>query len=392
MAKQKRVAIIYHFFPHYRKGILDLLSRTPEKYSFFGDPTPSYEGIPSFKFSKDCDFQPAPVRKVLGQSFQWQAVRAALSPRFGCIVFLANPNFVSTWLAAIIARILGKRVVFWGHGFLSEDKNTKNYIRKVFFSLAHAMYLYGYRAKCIARKFGFEGDRLYVGFNSLDYDRQLIEREKLARANPSARARSTGKNLEDGGSINLLGVSRLTPKCQYDMLIEALAIVSKTSDKRFNLTLIGSGSEEQRLRALAISRNVPVTFLGEIYAEDTVAEHVFAADAVVSPGKVGLTAMHALMFGAPVVTHADMDLQMPEAEAVVEGVSGILFKYGDVDDLARALLKIPELVADRDQIRRNCYRILDEVYNPRKQLEVLVEATQGVPAVEGDDLRTMWGR
>nr|WP_057928182.1 glycosyltransferase [Burkholderia ambifaria] len=386
---QKRVAIIYHFFPHYRKGILDLLCRTPEKYSFLGDPIASYEGIPAFKFPDDCDFRPAPVRKIFGRPFQWQAIQAAFSPEFSCVVLLANPNFVSTWLAALIARIMQKRVIFWGHGFLSPEKGIKNYVRKIFFSLASAMYLYGYRAKIIAKEFGFKSDRLYVGFNSLDYDRQLVERNKLIL---KSKNKNSGEKLDDGcvDTVNLLGISRLTAKCQYEILIEALAAVAWKSKKRFSLTLIGGGPEESRLRALAKSLNVRVNFLGEIYEEGEVASHIFNADAVVSPGKVGLTAMHALMFGAPVVTHADMDRQMPEAEAVVENISGILFEYGDVGDLARAILEIPNLIKDRKKVRNRCYRIIDEIYNPRRQLEVLVAATEGVPAGEGDDIQAMW--
>ncbi|HDR9030068.1 glycosyltransferase [Burkholderia vietnamiensis] len=390
MVIQKRVAIVYHFFPHYRKGILDLLCRTPEKYSFFGDSIASYEGIPAFKFPDDCDFRSAPVRKMFGQLFQWRAVRAAASPEFSCIVLLANPNFVTTWIAALVARLMKKRVIFWGHGFLSPERDLKNYIRKIFFSLASAMYLYGYRAKVIAKEFGFQSERLYVGFNSLDYDRQLIERSRLDSKNHSSKGRDGCSICPDVGAISLLGVSRLTAKCQYDVLIKALAAVSAKSEKKFNLTLIGSGPEESRLKELAKSLGVNVEFLGEIYEEDVVAQYIFDADAVISPGKVGLTAMHALMFGTPVVTHGDMSRQMPEAEAVVEDISGILFKYGDVIDLMRALQKIPILVENRDEVRISCYRIMDEIYNPRRQLEVLIAATEGMPASEGDDILGIW--
>jgi hypothetical protein len=45
-----RVAIVYHFFPHYRKGVLDAIIGQDFYSTFFGDPVERYQGIPSFHF------------------------------------------------------------------------------------------------------------------------------------------------------------------------------------------------------------------------------------------------------------------------------------------------------------------------------------------------------
>lgn len=79
-------------------------------------------------------------------------------------------------------------------------------------------------------------------------------------------------------------------------------------------------------------------FLGAIYEEDQLAPLFLGARAVVSPGKVGLLAMHAMAYGTPVITHGDLDRQMPEIEAIEPGVTGALFKRGDDADLARQML------------------------------------------------------
>ena len=41
----------------------------------------------------------------------------------------------------------------------------------------------------------------------------------------------------------------------------------------------------------------------------------------VSPGNVGLTAIHSLTYGTPVLTHDNFNFQMPEAEAIEENIS-----------------------------------------------------------------------
>lgn len=375
--KPPRVAIVYHFFPHYRKGVLDAIVEAGFDSTFFGDPVDRYQGIPSFRFEGHSDFRAAPV-KIIGKiSFQWAAVLASLSKEFDVLILLANPNFFTTWLAALLGRFSGKRVIFWGHGFLSEKRDIKNYVRRVFFSLGHAQYLYGYRAKCIAEKFGFQAGNLYVGFNSLDYQSQLRTRHELL-------ARHVQR--QSSAELCVLGVSRLTDKCEYDLLLRAVALAQKTSGQTFRLTLIGGGPAEKKLKDLAVALGLKVDFVGELYDEKAVATYIFDSDVVVSPGKVGLTAMHSLMFGAPVITHSDMDRQMPEVEAIVHGFSGMLFPYGNLPDLAGCLIAVPRVFHDRRQTQENCFSIIDETYNPRKQCEVLADAIYGRPARQGNDI------
>ncbi len=380
--KAPKVAIVYHFFPHYRKGVLDAIVAQDFDSTFFGDPVERYQGIPSFSFANKDDFRAAPVRTVGKISFQWAAVLASLSSEFDVLILLANPNFFTTWLAALIGCMSGKRVIFWGHGFLSEKRNVKNFVRRVFFSLGHAQYLYGYRAKCIAEKFGFRARNLYVGFNSLDYQSQLNTRLDLL---------GQSAQREQAAELCILGVSRLTDKCEYDLLLRAASLAQETSGCQFKLTLIGGGPAEQKLKDLATELKLKVDFVGELYDEKAVATYIFDSDVVVSPGKVGLTAMHSLMFGTPVITHSDMDRQMPEVEAVVEGFSGMLFQYGNLLDLTRCLMEFPQVFHDRWRTRDNCFRIIDDVYNPRKQCEVLADAIHGRPARQGNDMLASYG-
>lgn len=380
--RRLRVAIVYHFFPHYRKGVLDAISNDDFDVTFFGDPMERYQGIPSLRFEADTDFRPATVKVLNDISFQWAAVHASLSSEFDVLVLLANPNFFTTWLAAAIGRLTGKRVLFWGHGFLSADRSLKNYIRRIFFSLGHAQYLYGYRAKCIAESFGFHSRNLYVGFNSLDYQSQLRTRRELLACPEEPRQSS---------EIRILGVSRLTDKCAYDVLMNAVSLAQETSEWRFKLTLIGGGPAESKLKALAVQLKLDIDFVGELYDEEAVAGYIFDSDVVVSPGKIGLTAMHSLMFGTPVISHSDMDRQMPEVEAVAPGISGILFRYGDMADLSRCLISIPDVFHDRRQTRENCFRIIDEIYNPYRQCEVLSDAIHGKAARRGNDMQAIYG-
>jgi glycosyltransferase involved in cell wall biosynthesis len=77
-------------------------------------------------------------------------------------------------------------------------------------------------------------------------------------------------------------------------------------------------------------------FVGAEYNQQALGHLFERHDVCVSPGNVGLTAIHAMSFGCPVATHSDVSRQMPEASAVIPGLTGTLFDFGKSDSLAQA--------------------------------------------------------
>ena len=115
-----------------------------------------------------------------------------------------------------------------------------------------------------------------------------------------------------------------------------------------------------------------VWFYGACYDEKTNAELIYNADVCVSPGNVGLTAMHCLMFGCPVITHNNFAMQMPEFESINNGVTGSFFNENDIDSLAGAIRNW--FVAkgnQRGEVRIACYKEIDDNWTPDFEMNVL---------------------
>ena len=53
------------------------------------------------------------------------------------------------------------------------------------------------------------------------------------------------------------------------------------------------------------------------YNEEANAELLYNASVCVCPAEVGLTAIHSLLFGTPVVSNDNFDEQMPEFESII---------------------------------------------------------------------------
>jgi glycosyltransferase involved in cell wall biosynthesis len=147
-----------------------------------------------------------------------------------------------------------------------------------------------------------------------------------------------------------------------------------------SLLLVGDGPEREYLKQMAKDMCLLVHFYGPCYDEDRLAELIMSANLTVAPGKVGLTAMHSLVYGTPVVTHNDPSQQMPEWEAIIAGQMGDFFKHGDVEDLARTIHKWCARPWPDKNVRTACMDVIDRFYNPQFQHRVINRAVAGLPA------------
>jgi glycosyltransferase involved in cell wall biosynthesis len=114
-----------------------------------------------------------------------------------------------------------------------------------------------------------------------------------------------------------------------------------------------------------------VWFYGACYDEEKLAELLYNADLCVSPGNVGLTAMHSMVYGLPVLTHNKFEWQMPEFEAIIEGKTGSFFEYDNLKSLETSISGFFKNVTDRETIRKNCFAVIDSKFNPHIQLNVI---------------------
>ena len=67
-------------------------------------------------------------------------------------LFTGDMNVLSTWIGSFLARLMGKKVVFWGHGIYGNESIVKLNLRLYFLSLANLNIVYGERAKKMMRE------------------------------------------------------------------------------------------------------------------------------------------------------------------------------------------------------------------------------------------------
>lgn len=83
--------------------------------------------------------------------------------------------------------------------------------------------------------------------------------------------------------------------------------------------------------------------------------------------------MHVLTYGTPILTSDNLFVQRPEFEAIKRGVTGDFFKENSADDLECKLMEWVNLPTEkREKVRQEAYHVIDEKYNPHRQIETLL--------------------
>lgn len=346
-ARRKKCLIVYHYFAHYRLHLMrDLMAHAEWDFEMISDSQTADgikgidpalaevaidEGGLSWSFVKNC--------LVLGHRFPflWQKglVKRLREDDYDAVIFLGSIYFISTWVGMFKARRIGKQVLFWTHGFLGKDGGLLSRFRHAFYRQADCCLLYGERAKKIMQDSGlYRPEQLKVIYNSLDYSPMNRCRDAMTSESRTALRQEL---FSDPLFPIVVAVGRVNRAKRFDLLLPALAMLQE-EEIPFNCLIIGDGPELQSIKeaASAFSLESRICFYGAAYG-DEVDQLLLASDLCVIPGDVGLSAMHAMSAGLPVISHDAFDRQMPEHEAIEEGKTGSFYLHDSVDDLAQKI-------------------------------------------------------
>ncbi len=361
-SSKKTVAILYPYYPSYRSGVFKRLSES-EKYNYEFYFSEIDMGVKRASELKNANY----LRCVRFNNLYYQlGFLAEVSRlRIDALIVHNHPYFISNWIYSMIAKLMGIKVLFWTHGWLRNDSFWIGLIRDCFYKIPHVILLYGERARSIGKERGYPSEKLHVIFNSLDYSSQKILRHQLDKS----------CNIFVEGAIYFIYIGRLLDQVKLDLAIYALAEIRSRTGISYMLMLIGDGPSKASLIELAARLGVDLIIKSDLWNEEAVGPLLYGARALIAPGKVGLSAMHSLAYGTPIITHDDMNFQAPEAEAIVPGINGDLFQMDSVSDLAAKIEKWaakPRHSSERDL----CVQIIESNYTPdrqKKEIEFVLE-------------------
>lgn len=377
-----RVMVQYNCIPHYRQSLFTKLSSCPDcEFTIVADSksdTPFLKVVPS---APETGIRAVAVRTrelnipfLPGLQLQPGALRYVFQHRPDVVIVLGSPYSLTGWALCLLGKVLGIPVLLWTHGVLEEECGPRWWVRSVFYRLAHALVLYGDHAKSILLRKGFREDRLHVVYNSLDYNTQSRIDSEISDDERASYRASLGVGRDER---LVVFTGRLQAVKRLDLLIRSIRVL-KTRGKVVHAALVGHGAERERLAELAEQLNVAhlIHFLGESYDERYLGLVLGAGDLCVVPSGAGLSVIHALTFGTPVLLHDNLSWHFPEWEAVQEGVTGAFYKNGDIWDLSVKMEQQLFPISAKARMASACRAVIRDRYNPSAQLVRFVTAVR----------------
>ena len=283
--------------------------------------------------------------KVLWQSGLLSNI---ISRRFDVIIAEFNIRIVSNVVACLLSKVLRRRFVWWGHGMGPSSSALSVRIRLWLISISDAIVLYDNDNARHLVELGVPSNKVFVAVNSIDTDR-IAEITQKTKSRPRTR---------------VLCVGRLISTKKVDLLIKGFAFARESLPHGTTLTIIGNGPERTELESLVSSLGVEsqVEFTGAIYEEDQLAPYFLSSWVSVSPGYVGLSAIHSLAYGLPMLVARD-DPHSPEVSALEDNVNAVFFKSDDPIELARLLVDLSQCPQHLAKLSLAAFKSVQERYS-----------------------------
>lgn len=346
---------------HYREEIYKLLDSELNVDFYFGDGRPGGIKPVNEALLKNRKDQ---LHNINLGKFYWQkGLLKFLGSDYDIVITPLDTYCINSWLFTMLAPLFGKKIFWWTHGAYGNEGKFKKLLLRWKIRHCYKVLLYGHYAEQILIKYGVDPNKLDVIYNSLSYDKQ-VELRSICQDDLYF-------NHFNNSNSNLVFTGRLTKVKKLNQILEAMNIL-KQNGLDCNLTLVGDGEERDYLEQIASSLNLSdnVWFYGACYDETQLSKLIFNADICVSPGNVGLTAMHAMAFGTPVISHDTYAEQMPEFEAIVPDKTGNFFEKDNVNSLANSIERWLKANYNREDIRKACFSVIDTKYNPYNQISI----------------------
>ena len=253
------------------------------------------------------------------------------------LVLCGNARFLSNYPLIWKAKKRNVATVWWGIGAMPGQNRLNYYIRKRLMKWTDVILLYTEKEKEDFLRMGFAPDRLFAINNAIDQEPIREATQKWTATRLEAFQEEQG--IQDKQLFLFCG--RLAAKARIDLAIEALALL-KARKKDCMLIIIGDGEERDSLRRLAEKLGVmdSIRWLGALYEQEVMAPWFLSAKVFVYPGYIGLSIMHAMGYGLPVITHHNMSNQSPEVSALRDGENGMFYQEHDSKDLSDRMIEL----------------------------------------------------
>ena len=366
MKKKNRICFIFNYPPHYRLPIYSKVDELLDTDFYFGDKVTTAIKPFDVTLLKGFKANLTTVRfmKILTR---YKGLSAVFKGGYKQIVVTGDITNISSWFISLYCRFTNKECYLWTHGLMAYPQSwVKRAIQKLYHTLPSGCFVYCEHAIENMIKMGISPSRLFPIHNCLDT-------ELLGRYASSVKLTDVYSSYFKNSHPTIIYIGRIQKRKKLRQIFEAIKIL-KSKGTLVNCVLVGNNVDAGDLEILTQEMGLDdqVWFYGSSYNEEKNSELLYNASACISPGNVGLTSIHSLSYGTPVITHNNFDNQMPEYAAVEEGITGSFYQEDDIEALAAAIKRwCTATQEERELCRVHAKKMIEQQWSVNYQAQVL---------------------
>lgn len=266
------------------------------------------------------------------------------------VIISGNPRIISNYLIIVYCKAVGAKLVWWGHGWTAGSRGNRSKLRQKIMNLADAILLYTDSEKVEYKKNSYVNRPLFALNNGLNLDEIDSYFEQ---------------DWDRFSSINNVAVycGRLTKKSNILLLLEAV----KNSQQIKKLIIVGDGELFDACEKYISDNEMKdsIDMMGAIYEPRQLADIFALASVFVFPGTIGLSVIHSMAHGLPVILHGSRYNHGPENVAA-NGKNALFFIENNSNSLCENIDKY--FLLDNKtklQLAKNARKTVEEDFNTK---------------------------
>lgn len=278
--------------------------------------------------------------------------------RSDTVIISGDPRLVSNYLIIIFCKVIRAKIVWWGHGWSAGSRGNRSKLRQKIMRLADIILLYTDSEKYEYEKNNYVNKPIFALNNGLDIEKIDLYFEK------------DWVRFNHNGNVAIY-CGRLTNKSNILLLLEAV----KKSKQLRKLIIVGDGDLFESCQKFICDNELTdrVDMLGEVYEPQMLAEIFSKASLFVFPGTIGLSLIHAMAHGLPVILHDNRHNHGPENVAA-NNKNSLFFRENDSDSLSESIDKYFLLdVEIKLKLAQNARRTVEETFNTKCMAENFIK-------------------
>lgn len=319
----QKILILQTQLPSYRKDFFNILLKKNKNidihYNSLEDDNLFLKEIPCNNF-KYLGPAYAFLRNKSRYLFLWQSGLIWRNiNNYNLIIIEGNPRIISNYILLMLSKILRFKIVWWGQLWSGGTKIINYHFKLHLLNYCNAVLFYNIHEK-------------YKYLKDSHNDLKLFHLNNGINAN---YIRNYRKNYSSERKYDFLFCGRFTEKSCISLLLQAIHLT------KYKFAFIGNNSLTNHLDVSQVIIDLNIVNQVDLYdftTDELILSQIFNNSKIfVYPGQVGLSMLHAMAYGLPLIVHDNSSKQMPEYFCFNDQNSGFTFEYNNLDSLVNRL-------------------------------------------------------